>query len=374
MNIHKGYKTKLRPTKAQRRYFIGCAGAARFVYNWGLADRIEVYETSGESVSKFEQKRRFNSIKDEICPWIREYPYVIMQEAFDHLDDAYRNFFRRIRQGGEAPGFPKFKNRHRHNSFSLRGAIKVERDRIKLPKIGWVNLAERGYIPTSDVQLLKATVSQHADEWYISVQVIQEVDDPPAPTGQAIGIDIGVRNLVTTSIGYTHPNPKLLPELQKKRACLQREFHRRQQGSKNQQKTRKKLAKLEKAIADARSHAQHVASKSVLASNPRRIAVEDTHYRELLQDSEYAFWSSDAAMGETRRRVEYKAEWKGIEVVRAPRDYAPNKRCSDCGVHNENTTQPSKRYYKCESCGATIRRNENSACNLAHFARTYRTV
>ena len=107
-SIMKAYKTKLRLTAEQQRYFGGCCGAARFVFNWALADRKEMFEAGGKP-NRFEQSNRFNATKDEFCPWIRDYPYVIIQEELRHVDAAYQNFFRRIKQGkgGKEAGFPR---------------------------------------------------------------------------------------------------------------------------------------------------------------------------------------------------------------------------------------------------------------------------
>ena len=40
MIIQRAYKTQLDPNNKQRNIFGRCAGTARFVYNWALADRV----------------------------------------------------------------------------------------------------------------------------------------------------------------------------------------------------------------------------------------------------------------------------------------------------------------------------------------------
>jgi hypothetical protein len=76
MRINRAYKTELNPNNKQRTMFHKCAGTARFVYNWGLAEWKRQYE-EGEKPSPYGLCKQFNNIKDETSPWIREVPYAI---------------------------------------------------------------------------------------------------------------------------------------------------------------------------------------------------------------------------------------------------------------------------------------------------------
>jgi len=369
ITILKAYKTKLRPTAKQRRYFGGCCGAARYVFNWALADRIATYEAGGKP-NKFEQKRRFNATKDEICPWIREYPYCIMQEEFDHVDIAYQNFFRRIKQGkgGKETGFPKFKSRYKDKqSFVLRGSIRVENGRVKLPRIGWVNLAESNYIP-EDVKINFVTLSESAGEWFISFQVEQETDEPVPAMGEPLGVDVGIKSLAVCSDGKEFPNDKVLKTYEKKLARLQRELSRREKGSSNRTKTKAKIAKLHQKIANKRAHNLHNVSKYVTEhKRPSVVVIEDLNVKGMVKNHNLAKAVSDASMSELHRQIEYKAAWNGIEVLKADRWFASSKTCSSCGCINSELTL-AMRIYKCPDCGAEMDRDLNAAMNLAALA------
>ena len=147
-----------------------CCGAARFAYNWGIAECKAWYER-GDKPSAYSLCKRFNSIKDELCPWIREIPYSVTESAFRNLGSAFQHFFRRVKNGDEEVGYPKFKKRgRRHNSFQLRGT-KIENDRVRLTRLGWVRLKERNYIPVGAKYGVYATISERAGRWYISVLV-----------------------------------------------------------------------------------------------------------------------------------------------------------------------------------------------------------
>lgn len=365
MIINRAYKTKLRPTKAQLRYFVGCAGAARFVFNWALSDRKAMFEAGGKP-NKFEQKRRFNATKDEICPWIREYPYEVVDAEFTHVDAAYQNFFRRIKQGsgGKEAGFPKFKSRFKDKqSFVLRGHVHVKDGRVKLPRIGWVNMAESDYVP-GEIKILRVVLSERAGEWFISFQVEETVDEPEQPTGDPLGVDVGIKSLAVCSDGKEFPNDKVLRQYENKLATLQRELSRRTKGSANRGKTKAKIAKLHQKIANKRAHNLHNISKYVTEhKRPSVVVIEDLNVKGMMKNRKLAKALSDSSMSELHRQIEYKAGWNGIEVVKAGRWFASSKICNACGAVQDMPL--NVRVYKCPGCGAEIDRDLNAARNLA---------
>lgn len=364
MNVMRAYKTKLRPTKEQARYFGGCVGAARFVFNWALADRKAIFEAGGKP-NRFEQKKRFNATKDELCPWIRKYPYSLADQEFTHVDVAYQNFFRRLKQGADKAGFPKFKKRGEKTSFVLRGSIVIESSRIKLPVIGWVNLAEREYMPTEGVKINFVTVSERAGEWFVSVQVEQPMTIEPA-TGEVIGVDVGIKSSAVLSDGRSFDAPKTLYKHEAKLARLQRELSRRVKGSSNRQKTKDKIAELHRKIADTRKHHQHNVSRAVVDSKPVAVVIEDLNIKGMMQNGKLSKALADASMSELHRQITYKAAWAGSELIEANRWMPSSKTCSGCGCIKSDLTL-SDRAYRCEHCGLVIDRDLNAAKNLAAF-------
>jgi putative transposase len=75
---------------------------------------------------------------------------------------------------------------------------------------------------------------------------------------------------------------------------------------------------------------------------------------------------SDAAFGEFRRQLEYRAAWYGTEVIVADRWFPSSKTCSDCGTIDPDLTL-ADRVYDCSSCGLSIDRDVNAAINLARY-------
>ena len=363
----KAYKTEMDPNNKQRTQFARCCGTARFVFNWALADRIERYEFDQPN-NMYEQKRRFNALKDTQFPWVREVPYTVMESAFANCDIAYKNFFRRVKQIGEKAGFPNFKSKRKGlGSFKLRGNIHIYSDSVKLPIIGVVRLKEDNYLPTDGIKLLAVTVSERAGHWLISIQV-EEPDKAVTQSGLGvIGVDVGVKTLATCSDGTTFDNPKSLSRYEKRLAHVSRELSRRQRGSKNRTKTKQKVAKLHYRISNIRRYSLHQVSSYLTAkAKPGTIVLEDLNVVGMLQNRHLSKAIADASFAELRRQLDYKCAWRGVGLVVADRYYPSSKTCSFCGSVRP-LLKLSERTFVCEKCGAVIDRDFNASLNLRNY-------
>jgi len=364
MKILRAYKTELDPTNKQCSYFRRCAGAARFVFNWALADRKRRYEEEKLNTNIYEQKRRFNAWKREGASWLYGVPYTLQEQEFRNVDTAFQNFFRRVKKG-EKPGHPKFKKRSGRKCFQLRGSIHVETGQVKLPRIGWVRIKEREYLPINGVKILSATLSEYAGRWYVSLQVEEKIKEPINESTLIIGADLGIKTLVVLSNGKTFDNPHALREAEKNLARLQRELSRRKKGSANREKTKIKLQRQHAKVSNIRKHVLNQISHYVTKDlKPGRIVLENLNVSGMMKNHCLAKAIADASFAELKRQIEYKAEWNGIEVILADRWYASSKACSGCGCIKDDLTLADREYH-CEHCGLEIDRDLNAAINLA---------
>ncbi|HHH41344.1 MAG TPA: transposase [Chloroflexi bacterium] len=352
---------------------VACAGVARWAWNWGLERRIAEYRATGRSSNAFEQHRQLVALKKTDYPWLYNYSKSIPQNALRDLDRAFRAFFRRLRRG-EKPGFPRFKSRKRSPlRFRVDGAIRVEHDRIRLPRIGWLRLKERGYIPT-DAHILSATVSERAGRWFVSVQVREAVEVRPA-TGEPLGVDLGVRAMAVLSDGRRFEAPRPLEKARRKLRRLQRQLARRKRGGRNYEKTRRKLARLYHRLYNVRQDALHKATAAIVArtkpdgERPREIVIEDLNVGGMLKNRRLARAISDVGFYEFRRQLTYKAAWSGSQLRVADRFFPSSKTCHRCGAIHEGL-RPSDREWTCPNCGAVLDRDLNAAINLRNLSGT----
>lgn len=369
--VVRGYKTELDLNNEQRTACLKHAGCARFAYNWGLARSQEVYRATGKRPNAIQLHRELNTLKKTDFPWMYEVSKCAPQEALRDLDRAYANFFRRLelkKQGrwkGKL-GFPKFKKKSKGiGSFRLTGSIHVFSDSIQLPRLGRLRLHEHGYLPER-AKILSATVSEEAGRWYVSVQVEEDQDVPVRTVTSAIGVDLGIQQLATLSDGTQFSNPRALKHAQKRLRRLERQKSRRKKGSKNRQKTVKKLAKQHARVAHIRKDATHKLT-SYLCKNHALVAIEDLHVAGMLKNHCLAQAVSDSNFGEIRRQLEYKATIYGTHLVVIDRFYPSSKTCSACG-YVKPALGLHERTFVCEACGTVLDRDHNAAINLLREA------
>ena len=248
------YKFRLYPNKEQEDLIQRTFGCARFVFNHYLAERIEMYKATGKSLNFFDQNKNLTSLKrQEETIWLKEVDKWALQNALRDLDAAYRNFFRRVKNG-EKPGFPKFKSKHNHRqsyrSQCSNGNIKVFDKSVQLPKLGKVKCRVSKQVKG---RILSATVSQNPSGKYFVAICCTDVEMERLPkTGATIGLDMGIKSFAVTSDGVEYLNHKYLAQSEKKLAKLQRQLSRKTKGSNRWNKARIKVARAHEHVANQR--------------------------------------------------------------------------------------------------------------------------
>ncbi len=79
----------------------------------------------------------------------------------------------------------------------------------------------------------------------------EELEQYPQAT-ESIGVDLGVKDVMVTSKGFSSGNPKYYDKYQARLKKLQKKLAKKQKGSNNRNKARLKVAKLHAKIADCR--------------------------------------------------------------------------------------------------------------------------
>ena len=127
--MERGFKYRIYPNASQRDQIARTLGCCRFVYNRALDVKKSAYAKTGKTVSWAELSRMLPAWKrDSETSWLAQADSMALQQSVRDLDRAYKNFFRRVREGGK-PGFPKFKSRrHSRQSYRTNGGKVVDRD------------------------------------------------------------------------------------------------------------------------------------------------------------------------------------------------------------------------------------------------------
>jgi IS605 OrfB family transposase len=193
-----------------------------------------------------------------------------------------------------------------------------------------------------------------------------ETQSGPLPEAEpVIGIDLGLRHFAVLSHGRKITAPRLLRRAEKLLKLRQRDMSRKQQGSRNRDKARVKVARAHARVADARRDFHHQLSTSLIRDN-QAVAVEDLAVKGLartrMAKSVYdAGWSGFVGM------LEYKARLYGREFHRIGRFEPTSQTCSACGV-KDGPKPLHVREWQCRACGAHLDRDVNAAVNVAKAA------
>lgn len=369
MKTNQAYRYELKPNNRQITLLKKHCGAARFAYNWGLARRKELYATKkgkDRFTSSISQHKELNALKKTEYPWMYEVSKCAPQESLHNLDEAFKNMRRRIKNGERKKGFPKFKKKGKHDSFTISQTnmtLKIVDNTIHLPRIGYVRTKES----TSKFKgrILNATVSREADRWFCSLCVEVERPDPQPIKGEIVGIDLGINCFATISNGESISqvySPKPLKKNLKKLKRLSKHHSKKQKGSNNKKKATIKLARLHKRIRDTRKDFINKETTK-LAKTKSVIVIEDLNVAGMLRNHRLARSIGDEGWGMFRTQLEYKTQWYGSKLVKIPRFYPSSKRCNHCGYVNKDL-KLSDRTWICPECGARNERDPNAAHNI----------
>ena len=342
-------------------------GAARWAYNWGI-ERIKQAADEGEKwPSAVDLHREVNRLKGTAAlPWGYEVSKCAFQEALRNLQAAVDNL--RASKNGTRKGaqmrFPRHKTRKRGlGTCRFTGTLKVFDGGIQLPRIGVVRLKEHGYLPT-DKRITRATISERAGRWFVSVLVEEDALPPQPPEmGDVLGVDVGIKTLATCSDGESYANPKALAAKTKQLRRWQRRLSRRTKGGKNRAKARRQVARLHMQVANVRRDAHNKAARAIVNKRPATIVIEDLNVKGMFKNRCIARALSDASLGQFGRILTYMADAEGITVVKAERYFASSKTCACCGWKHEHLTL-ADRVFVCGECGHTMDRDLNAAINL----------
>jgi len=128
-----------------------------------------------------------------------------------------------------------------------------------------------------------------------------------------------------------------------------------------------KVKRLHRKLANIRHNYTHHVTSEIINLNPKKIALEDLNVSGMMKNKHLSEAIQEQNLHEFRRQIEYKAEWAGIEIVKADRFYPSSKKCSVCGTIKPDL-KLKDRVYKCDKCGLSIDRDLNAAKNLEKLA------
>ncbi len=361
---------RLNPTPEQEGYFRKCCGTARHAYNWALA-RWKEERAAGRWAKMSDLKAEYNRIKGKQFPWVYEVTKCAPEQEFRNLGQAFDHYRRMKKEGtlpklkhprkdGEQGGFPRFKSKKRDRlSFYLANdKFSVDGFEIRIPKLGTVNMTEHLRFAG---KIMSAVVSYRAGWWFVSISV-EVKHEVPTHNGEAVGIDLGIKALATTSSGMVFENQKHYRRSLGRIKGLSKGLSRKCEGSQNWWKNSKKLAKAHYRVACQRQDTLHKMT-TTLAQKYALIGIEDLNTKGMLANHCLAQSVSDASFFEVQRQLCYKAEQYGGYIQLVSRWYPLSKTCHACGWIKDDLTLADHEW-TCEQCRARHERDFNASLNI----------
>lgn len=378
----RAYKTEIKPNHEQIQLINQTFGNVRYIYNQFIEYNLNRLNKKLKVVSAFDYSKILNHQSNR-PEWLLKSPSKAIMRAIVNADKALRNYLKGKKNK------PCFKSKARSNSFYVSGYIKVERHRIFLPKLKWVQLKEYGYIP-NDIK--SVTVSMKNGRYYVSCLCYESKDERIETTGEGIGIDFGIKsqfitpNIIIPSINKTLKIRKLEKRLKQKQHKLSKKYEhnmsktyyksgkkkgqlksfkwiRPLQDCKNIQKLRLKMGKLYERIAKIRTDYNQKALLQILSCRPKFVTIENLNIKGLMKNKYLARQISAAQWYTCRMFLQNQCQKLGIELRLASRFYPSSKRCSVCGYKKTDLTL-GIREWTCSNCGTWHDRDINAAENL----------
>ena len=362
--MYKGYEYRIYPNKTQQKLLAKTFGCCRYVYNHFLARRIEYHEKEGKYINSFALSKELTILKNEL-EWLKEVDCQSLQQELRHQDNAFERFFKAKK------GFPRFKCKHSHRcSYTtiLNVSLDIENHKIKLPKIGKVNL-RLDRIPQG--QIKSVTVKQvPSGKYFVSLTVLEEDNYLPKEEIKeetTIGIDLGLKDFAILSDGRKIANPRYLKNNLKKLAKLQRRLARKQKGSSNRNKARIKVARQHEKISNMRKDFLHKLTYQLTHENQvSTICIEDLAVSNMIKNHKLARSISDVSWSNFRTLLEYKCDLYGKNLLVIGR-FEPSSKMCTCGYINKDLTL-ADREWTCPICNKHHDRDILAANNIKKFA------
>ncbi|NNJ13560.1 helix-turn-helix domain-containing protein [Chloroflexales bacterium ZM16-3] len=140
--MRKAFKYRIYLSKGQRRILEHQLELSRWVYNETLAYRKQAYENEQRTASWYETKRQLPVWK-LTRPDLKLVHSQVLQNVTERVDLAFKAFFRRVKEGAEEVGFPRFKGFGRYDSITYPqygNGVRLEGERLIVSKVGAVQV------------------------------------------------------------------------------------------------------------------------------------------------------------------------------------------------------------------------------------------
>lgn len=359
----KSIKIRAYPNEEQKIKLAQSFGSSRWLWNNFLNLSIQNYEKEKTSFSRFKLQALIPNLKKEKT-WLKQPHSQSLQMVVKNLDTAFQNFF------GKRANFPKFKSKHHQQSIQFPQSVKLNNDKVFIPKIGWIKAKVHRKLPENIKINLTTVKKTAAGKYFISITYDDYKPIPvPSVGGTGIGLDMSFHDYVVDSNGKKYGHPKWINKSKKNLKKKQKSLSRKTKGTNSRSKARLLVAKAQEKTANQRKDYLHKLSRNIVDEN-QVICIETLSMKGMSRKSKKSkrkrFGKSVSDMGwfMFTTMLEYKALWYGKELVKIDRWFPSTKTCHYCGHVLDGKLDVNIRSWVCPSCHAEHDRDINAAKNI----------
>ena len=364
----KAIKIRIYPDSVQKQFISKQLGCCRLIYNKLLDYKKTQYEQNKQSISLSQLGKYLTNLKkqDEYL-FLNDVYAMCLAQTMQDLLKAYDNFFKLHK------GYPKFKSKKdtkqscRFTNLIFRGKKKINGNRITLIKqltniLFKCSRKEEIYLNHNEKYIHSITLIKNSTEkYYLSILIDYNIIQKQK-LDTVIGLDLGIKDFIVDSNGNRYENKHFYKNQEKKLKKLQKQFSKKQKGSKNRNKVRIKLANIYEKITNQRNTYLHQITSKLVNEN-QVICIEDLNVKGMMQNHKLAKSIQELSLFEFRRQLEYKCKWYGRQLIVIDRFYPSSKTCYNCGYIYKDL-KLSEREWICPHCGKLIDRDYNASLNI----------
>ncbi len=372
MLLRKAFRYRVYPTAAQVARLDAWEHALRWLWNLAHEQRLMAHtrrcKVDAKYPTAFDQINELTDLRAEL-PWLADVPRDLCAQLLLELDKAWQRCFKRLARA------PRWKRKGRDRApliapqaFRVGG---LGRDgAVIFPKLGRLRtVVHRPIVGKAKT----CALVRDGDAWFAAVSCEVEIADPLPSTKPAVAIDRGVVNLLADSDGRLVPNPRPFERLRDRLARAQRTVARRKKGSKNQQKARAVVARLQRTARRQRDAVLHRESAHY-AKNHGAVIVERLQIKNMTASAAGTLDAPgtnvrakaglnrailDGGWGRFVEMLRYKVVPVGATVVEVPAAYS-SQTCAECGVVDA-ASRRSQSVFECVACGHVAHADTNAA-------------
>ena len=376
------YCYRIKPSARQEATMLYILELLRRHWNYSLSQRLDwlrrtrcqvdrcsiVSEPIGDISDKVDYYTQQSALKEtkQLFPDYKKIWSESQQVNLQRLNKAWERWLFPDKSGKRG-GRPRFKKMGALRSFVYprmncpKAGAHINNGVLKLSKIGEMPVIMHRPIPEG-FTLKNCTIVHKADGWYCCISMQDDTVPEAMPLNEvknAVGVDVGLKEFLTTSDGDAVPIQQTYRKTQAHLARQQRKLARKQKASKRGEKQKILIAKVHQHIGRIRENF-HYKTAHKLVKQYDLIAVEDLNIKGLARTR----WSKsilDAACGKFINALEAVAVKRGVRVVKVS-PYSTSQDCSGCGAKVPKTL--FIRLHECHKCGLRMDRDENAARNI----------